>query len=316
MGVVLPRVADAAQHLDGVLGALERRGGSQRRGRGHRDDELVVGGSRWAASQVAARASSSRHNESAQRCLTPWKPDGSPELHAVACVGGRGVDTPRRDANGLRRPDDRHQRSGPRRPGRGRRRRRRRVLAGTVDGGEATGRVGGANGCHVELVTTDHGPVPSPRGTTNHSASPPPSTGTTPARPGAPLPVTTAAADRRGRVRRAVRPTRDGPATEAVAATVRWGTDRERPRGPTPRPPSPTRPARPLATRARPVPRARSSPGRPARPRTRATDSASASRDRRRRRDSSQRRATVASSISSASSAEGSVGPVKGRLTV
>ncbi len=83
VGVVLPGVADAPEHLDALVRAAD--GGVHRDQRGHRGGELAAGVARLpacmarAASQAAAAACSAAVSIQAQRCLTAWNwPMGRP----------------------------------------------------------------------------------------------------------------------------------------------------------------------------------------------------------------------------------------------
>ena len=105
---MLPRVADAAQHLDGVLGALERGRRCQRcRGRDRGRELLVVG----VQAGGVPRERPGRL-QPAQRIGTAVLhglelADGPAELDALRGVGGRGVHTPRRHPDALRGADQR-----------------------------------------------------------------------------------------------------------------------------------------------------------------------------------------------------------------
>ena len=89
VGLVLPGVADPAEHLDVLVRAPDR--GVERHHRGHRGGELALAGRcvaearrrrpvrRRAASQTAAAACSAAVSIRAQRCLTAWNwPIGRP----------------------------------------------------------------------------------------------------------------------------------------------------------------------------------------------------------------------------------------------
>ena len=117
VGVVLPRVADAAEHLDAVLGAPERRPRWPARPRrpGPRPSPASSPSSNArAASHTAARAASRATSMSAQRCFTAWNcPIGRPNCTRTWAYSAAVVDAPVGDA-------DRHgARPAPRRGGPG-----------------------------------------------------------------------------------------------------------------------------------------------------------------------------------------------------
>ncbi len=136
VGVVLPRVADPAEHLHAVLGAPERRLGGQRRGH--------VGGQRPARRDALRRRlvegarrvphAGPGHLEGDEHVGAPVLdrlelPDRTTELHPLGGVGRRRRDAPVRHADGLGADQQRRQPAdlGRRPPatGSGRSRRRR-----------------------------------------------------------------------------------------------------------------------------------------------------------------------------------------------
>ena len=273
MGVVLPGEADAAQHLDAVLGGGGMRLERDRPGGGQRGIVIaarvaVEGGG---GVQATARACSSPTSMSAQRCFTAWNwPIEAAELAPVrawaAATSTHHAAPPAASAAARATPTA----STAPGPGRAPARQARRPGRG------GPGRVGsrGASGVAVapaRSTTAQRSSPPTVTGTTTTSATAPHSTGPVlPVSRRRPSPSGCPRSSRRGHGAHPPARRQVGPGLgRGQRRRPRWAASARVPRrdpGHRPRPPAP-RSRSPRRRRPRPRP-TRASQARPARPRT------------------------------------------------